>query len=825
MREKQIKIVGIGASAGGLEALELFFKGLPDNTGLAFVVIQHLSPDYKSLMDELLARYTHMPILVAQTGMTLEPNKVYLIPPSKNLSVFHNQLYLEDQDNQKHLNLPIDVFFRSLALDAGHEAVAIVLSGTGSDGTNGCKRIKETDGLVMVQDPKSAKFDGMPKSCIANVLVDFILPPEDMGEELLSYLEAPFSSPQKGPLNGSSTDQFTKIAMIIRDKFGVDFTSYKESTMFRRLERRLRVTKSDSLGDYIHLLRDSDQEKEILFREMLIGVTSFFRDPEAYQVLEKVFLPQIKADQEVVRVWSAGCSTGEEAYSLAILLYEYRKKTGGHWDLKVFATDIDPRALQIAGEGYYPGSLLAEMDPHLRNTYFIQRDDGFQVCEVIRKCIVFARHNVLNDPPFSRLDLLVCRNLFIYIKPKEQQRIINDFSYALQQKGYLWLGSAESVGALEEMLEVVDSKWRLFRFKEDYQHKTPSLKTKLSDSSLLQVSDKNVKPPLFRRKTQVLEKMLSEALAMHLPPSVIIDSNDDLIHIIGEANAFIQTQPGRFSASYSSNMPRELALYVGTCLRGLRKGAANVSMKNLSISGYPGTVTINAKSLSLEGDSAFLVSFQSNQVNPESDQPLDIEPSSEAHHRIRELEMDLQSSQEGLQATIEELESSNEELQSANEELITSNEELQSTNEELQSVNEELYTVNAEHQQKIEELNEMTSDLANLLTNTEVGALYLDDNLLIRKVTPLMSQVMNILEVDIGRPLGHLSGIQRYPEMVEDIQNVAETLETIEKQIYLDDKSSWFIRIRPYRTENYAVNGVILTLVDISGAVNGRFSK
>ncbi len=444
--DKDLLVVGVGASAGGLEALQDFFKAVPLDTGLAFVVIQHLSPDYKSLMDELLARHTKMRIRVAEDAMAVEPNTIYLIPPRRDLSLFRDRLVLQEQSLKKGIHLPVDIFFSSLAAEKGKNAIGIILSGTGSDGTLGTRAIKEAGGMVMVQDERSAKFDGMPRSAISTGLVDFVLDPSQMPEALVTYIHHPFvqkSRTLEDVLSQNATP-LAKVAQLLKDHSGIDFSLYKEATVIRRLERRVSINRFDTVDEYLIYLHDSEKEKEILFREMLIGVTRFFRDPEAFVVLEQKVFPFLSGKKQL-RLWSAGCSTGEEVYSLAILILDYIERNRLECEVKIFATDIDRHALDSAGRGFYPDSLVADIEPALLTRYFLKRESGYQVTEAVRKIVVFASHNLIKDPPFSRLDLLVCRNLFIYFKPEVQARILGSFHHCLAPEGFLFLGSSESM--------------------------------------------------------------------------------------------------------------------------------------------------------------------------------------------------------------------------------------------------------------------------------------------------------------------------------------------------------------------------------------------
>ncbi len=814
-------VIGIGASAGGLEAIQDFFKAMPTNTNLAFVVIQHLSPDYKSLMDELLARHTKIPIQIAKDGTKVEPNNIYLIPPRKNLSIFHNTLVLEDHSLKKGLNLPIDIFFRSLAADKGKLAIGVILSGTGSDGTLGTRAIKEAGGMIMVQDEISAKFDGMPRSSIATGLVDYILTPSKMPDALLNYVQHPFIRKTRSSENilEKDYDVLTKITMILRDFSGIDFSYYKENTIIRRLERRVSINRFNTLEEYLLFLSESDKEKDTLFREMLIGVTRFFRDTDAFNSFSKNVLSKLNFNANTgIRIWSVGCSTGEEVYSMAMIFLEYMEKHKIDCDLKIFATDIDRHSLDIASQGLYPESIVSDVSPDFLAKYFIKKDNGYHINESVRKVVVFATHNLLKDPPFSKLDVLICRNLFIYFKPEIQQRILSMFYYALKSQAYLFMGSSESIGEMSQAFQSVDAKWKIYQSRDGY--KPPLMKDMPLPRTQIYEADNNT---VMRTQLHIgpkVDRLLSSALTKYLPPSVIIDENDNIIHVINDINSFIQFKPGKFSQNLLTIIKDELSLFANNLLRKLKKDKKDIVFENITgLKEFKNKkITIEGRAITIDKATYFIVSFISEEIKKSkaiaTKTTLNVEM--EVSSRIVELEKELQSSKENLQATVEELETSNEELQSSNEELIASNEELQSTNEELQSVNEELFTVNTEYQSKIEELTRLTNDLNNLLRNTEVGALYLDRCLCIRKITPIVTKITNIMESDIGRPISHIAVMSNYPELLNDVESVIDSLKSIEKEISNTDGTSWLARVRPYRTEYNSVDGIMITFIDIT---------
>ena len=812
-------VVGIGASAGGLEAIQEFFRVMAADSGLAFVVIQHLSPDYRSLMDELLARYTRMRILKAEEGMPVEPNTIYLIPPRKNLRIFHDKLMLEDQNLRKGLNLPIDIFFRSLAAEKGKHAIGIILSGTGSDGTLGTRAIKEVGGMIMVQDDASAKFDGMPRSSISTGLVDYVLPPSHMPEELLNYLKHPFIGKGQAleAALSENLDALTRIMLILREHSGIDFSYYKENTILRRLERRVSINRLSTLDQYVAFLNESEKEQAILYRELLIGVTRFFRDPEAFDLVAEKVLPAIfRPDKKIVRIWSTGCSTGEEAYTLAILCREYMEQHRFDGEVKIFATDIDRQSLETAGQGFYLDSMVADVSPTRLSRFFSRRENGYQINESIRKMVIFATHNLLRDPPFSKQDLIICRNLFIYLKTEMQNRILSVFYHALNPEAYFLMGSSESIGELQDAFQVIDSKWKLYRQKPGFN---PPL---FSSLPLLRTTRDESEASLpLRMRVSDTSRLLDQVISVFAPPSILIDENNNIVHVFNDVNRYVRLRPGRFSQHLFNLLPQELNLIVNSLLRRLKESASEVVYEDI-----PGLAEDVNERVDLEGrlieegrSRYVLLTFRPAKrsgavVNV---QRVAVAADGQMQERLAEVERELQFTKENLQAAIEELETSNEELQSSNEELIASNEELQSTNEELQSVNEELYTVNAEYQDKIEEMIRLNNDINNLLKNTEVAALYLDRHLCIRKFTPSLMRITNIRESDIGRPLYHLTVSDAYSQLLDDIDLVVKNLQVIEKEVLTVNGHPQLLRIAPYRTEDNAVDGVLVTFIDLSG--------
>ena len=825
------QVIGIGASAGGLEALQEFFQNMPADSGAAFVVVQHLSPDYKSLMDELLSRVTDMEIFRVSDGMSIKENCVYLIPPGKNMTIFKGKLFLTDQHHGRSLNLPIDIFMRSLAIDQGKNAIGIVLSGTGSDGTLGIRAIKEYGGMVIAQDDQSAKFDGMPRSSISTGMVDYILPAQKMPEEIVNYIKHPLirkTSDIESALN-EDDNNLSKIIMVLRDEKGVDFSAYKSNTIIRRLEKRISINRFHSIDEYVSFLVNNKNEINILFKELLIGVTKFFRDEEAFTHLQKEVLPKLFEDKKTkkpLRIWTIGCSTGEEAYSLAILIREYMDRNNLTREVKIFSTDIDTDSIEFASSGFYPESIVSDISAERLSRYFNRKEEGYQVNETIRSMVVFAQHNILRDPPFSKIDLLSCRNMLIYLNSDVQQKVLSMFYIALNNNGFLFLGNSESVGDMSAGFKPIDTKWKIYKQEAGFnptmgdKYMIPSINPTGKKKDLTNISSYFNQT---KRRVPQIESIVDEVLTEFLPPSVIVDENYDVVHTIHNVSKFMSIPVGQMSFNLLKMLPEELTVMVSSLLRRAAQKEHSIVYENLKLEGdEENIVNISGKKLTSKktGSLYFIVSFIEKELQaPKHEEKRKVETidiNNQYQERISELEKELQNKSESLQATVEELETSNEELQSSNEELIASNEELQSTNEELQSVNEELYTVNAEHQKKIQELTQLNADMDNLLKNTDIGTLYLDQDFTIRKFTDVAANITNILKTDIGRPIHHISLTHLYDNFVDDIQEVMENLQAIEKEIK-DESNQWYLlRIIPFRTAENAVDGIIITFVNIT---------
>ncbi len=817
-------VVGVGASAGGLEALEQFFEHIPPDSGMAFVVVQHLSPDFKSLMDELLSRHTELAIHRVEDGMAVEPNAIYLIPPKKEMIIAGGRLLLTDKDPSTGLSLPIDTFFRSLAQDMGQRAIAVVLSGTGSDGSRGVRAIHEAGGLVIVQNEETAKFDGMPRSAVETGVVDLMLAPAAMSKALLNYIQHPVHGRKGGDTSDNITSETDMNAVygLLRGEYGIDFSHYKPNTVLRRIDRRLQLNRSDDLAEYVKQLRADPRELNSLYKDLLIGVTRFFRDPGLFERLAQEVIPDILASVPVddeIRAWVAGCATGEEAYSLAILIHEALTAAGRPVNVKIFATDVHRASLEFASAGVYQEDALTEVSRERLDRNFTKQMSGYQVSQDLRKMIVFAPHNVIKDAPFTKLDLISCRNLLIYLQPHAQNKALSLFHFGLKTRGALVLGPSESPGDISDEFETLDSHWKIYHKRRDVRLPTdmrlplsPLLPQMQAVSAGLRTSK-----PVYPEPNLV--KAYDELLGAYVPPSFLVNAQRELLHTFSGAGRFLSVPDGRPSQDLLDMLDHDLRLAISGALQRAMK--ENVAIAYGGVARQTGSderlkVCVRPLPIRTSDDTYFLISLEPevrSQQPAQSVSQLDVDAAS--HKRVGELEEELRYTKENLQATVEEMETTNEELQATNEELVASNEELQSTNEELHSVNEELYTVNAEYQRKITELTELTDDMDNLLRSTDVGTIFLDRDLLIRKFTPKIAHAFQLLPQDVGRRIDSFAHNILHDGLLDDVSHVLETEEPFERDVQ-DRFGQWFLlRILPYRSKG-RVEGVVVTLIDIS---------
>jgi len=829
--EQTPQIVAIGASAGGLEALEKLFAGLSSKSGATFVVIQHLSPDHKSMMANLLARHTAMPVVMVEQDMPIEPNRVYLIPPGSIMHMGAGKLTLTPK-NPRTLTLPIDVFFKSMAEHYGARSVGVVLSGTGSDGTRGAAAINDSGGFLIAQEPEDAKFDGMPRSVIATGLVDAILPVDQIGARLLAHINnqpivkaAVTLEGATNPMRASSPEAaLSGIMHLLLQVGGIDFQEYKTGTVMRRIERRMNVRQVTALETYLELLNDDRNEVLTLRRELLIPVTSFFRDTEAFELLSRQVIEPLVAKKqagESIRVWMAAVSTGEEAYSVAMLFLEAFDQLK-HWPtLKIFATDVEQQNVETAGAGTYPESIAAEVSPQQLERFFVKKGNTFVVKNELRQCIVFARHNLLTDPPFTRMDLVVCRNVLIYFRPAAQERALKRLQYALLPGAHLFLGSSESLGDLQKDFTTVSARhkmWEMVRplsFPIEVARNTGYGYPGVALSASQRSRSSRIKPTMVEQGFNTLLKAFAP------PAAILVNGRHELVHSYGEVNRFLQLREGHASLDMNRILPEPLVpVAVALVFKAGREGASVTSdrLKFTTPEGDTEHLRLSAWPVDeADGERLTLLAFEqlhAAAAPTEAQNTIDLD--SETAERMEVLERELTATRESLQATVEELETSNEELQSTNEELMSSNEELQSSNEELQSVNEELNTVNAEYQEKIDILNRLNADLDNMAQAVAAGTVFVDEELNLTRFSPDATNIFRLRESDIGRPLDDLAHTLLYPELITDLARTLKTEGRVEKEVRGINGLHYFVRMLPYRVPSSSAKGAVITFMDVT---------
>jgi two-component system CheB/CheR fusion protein len=831
-------IVGIGASAGGLAAYEAFFSGLPTDheTGMAFVIVQHLSPDHKSILGELMQRYARMPVDEVQDGMRVEPNHIYIIPPNRDMSLENGTLRLDAPAEARGQRLPIDFFFRSLAREHGERAICVILSGTGSDGTLGARAVKGEGGMVMAQEPASTEHEGMPRSVIGTGMVDFVLPPAEMPKQLMAYARHAFSKPPRAKVPAAPDSSMLKrLTSLLKAQTGHDFSQYKSTTLLRRMERRMALHQVQTNEEYFKLARENPAEIEGLFRDLLIGVTNFFRDPEAFKVLEETVIPRLMKTKDLhdqFRVWVCGCSTGEEAYSIAILLQEYIEAAKRSIKVQVFATDIDHVAIEHARAGLFPASISADVSQERLNRFFNhdQERDAYRVQKVIRDMLVFSEQDVIKDPPFSKLDLISCRNLLIYLNSDVQRKLIPLFHYALNPGGTLFLGTSESIGEYGRFFTPVDRKWKIYD-REAVEQEPARLGLGEFVPPIRNARDRH-RPASGSAGSDFSSnwrQLTEQALLSHYAEAgILVNSRGEIFYIFGRTGQFLEPSSGDASLNVLSMARQGLRREMATALHRAvadKKPAGYRGIKVKSNGDFVSVdLTITPVDMPHGGNSdLYLVILEETPTVEGSPEKAPMEQS-ESSSRLAELEIELKSKEDYLQTTLEEMETTNEELKSTNEEMQSVNEELQSTNEELetskeelQSVNEELSTVNAELQDKVADLSRVNNDMNNLLAGTGIGTVFVDNTLRILRFTPAATQVINLIPGDLGRPVDHIvSNLVGYQSFMDDIRSVLDTLQPKEAEVLTKNGAWHLMRIRPYRTIDNMIEGVVLTFVDIS---------
>lgn len=831
-------IVGIGASAGGLRALESFFDNMPSDTGATFVVVQHLSPDFKSLMKELLERHTMMVIHRVEEGMELEANHIYLIPPRHNLVVRHGRLRLLDQpaSPRSQPNFPINLFFESLAKDAQERAIGVVLSGTGSDGSIGLQAISEAGGITLVQSPNTAEFDGMLQSALTTGIVDQVLAPDALAQFIATLLTQGSQGPptsREGSATELDSHQVGEVIALLADSEDIDFSYYRVSTLSRRVFRRCSLTGYDDTDRYLDYLRRNPEEQRLLKKDLLIGVTHFFRNWPAWQTLEQDVLPemiqQLEGTNPIFRAWVSACATGEEAYSMAIMIDHVMENIGKRYPIKIFATDLDAIALKRAADGVYPEAAVRDIPQALLSRYFTWNNNSVVISRRIREMIIFVPHDLTKNAGFTQMNLISCRNVLIYIRPPLQQHVIRTLHFSLRSKGVLFLGESETVGDLQEEFITLDAKWKIFQKRRDVRLPlfnwsghgvlSPIMGTKPVLTTLRQRT-----PEPSMRIDPLLQKALSNIYVQRQATCVLVDNRDRLIHTVSDAAKLLEVPTGRQTQDITAMLPLELRVPVSTALHQARRSQSAVDYFGITVNqgDQERRVNINVTHTASDRqtDSFCTLVLDNSQPQLEVVEKRTTTAANDldehTRQRLIELEYELQQSRENLQATIEELETTNEEQQATNEELLASNEELQSTNEELHSVNEELYTVNTEYQSKIRELTELTVDVENIFRSTDIGIVFLDRNLCIRKFTPAATRAINLVDMDIARPLRHITHNLNCPNLIDLARQVLDTSEATQQEGQLLNSGEYLLlRFHPYQDEMGAIDGVILTFISI----------
>lgn len=829
IEKKQFPIACIGASAGGLEALEQFLGNVPVNSGIGYIVIQHLDPTQKGMLPELLQRITGMDVIQVKDRMLVQPDRVYVIPPNKSMSILKGILHLFDPVELRGLRLPIDFFLRSLADDMNDYAVGIILSGMGSDGSMGARAIKERNGIVMVQEPKNAKFDSMPRNVIESVTVDIVATAKELPTKLLAYLKHLPLVKSNMEVEIKDQSALEKIIILLRNHTGNDFSLYKKNTVYRRIERRMSVHKIDKISAYVTLLQQNLKEVDILFKELLIGVTNFFRDKDVWDNLGEVVIPSMISNMQegtILRAWVAGCSTGEEAYSLAIVFKEVVEKINPHggYSLQIFATDLDNEAIETARKGQFQLNIATDVSSKRLTRFFIKTEEGYRVNAEIREMVVFAKHNIILHPPFTKVDILTCRNLLIYMDAELQKKLLGLFYYSLNTEGIMVLGSAESLGSQSHFFIPLEAKQKIF--KRSQSSVSPELIDFPSSFARNRQTSIENQPPVI--PPQNIQTLANEILLQHFsPPGVLVNEKGDIIYISGRTGKYLEPAVGKANMNIFAMLRDGLRNEFPSAFRQVLLQKEQVVLKNIKVSTDGGTQILDViiqwldKPETLKG--MVMIIFKdvpTNVIVKETG-----EKGNKTLNIIRqtELEKELQTAREDTQNTLEEMQTSQEELKSTNEELQSTNEELQSTNEELttskeemQSLNEELQTVNAELQSKIDDFTRVNNDMKNLLNSTDIATLFLDKDLKIRRYTDEATKIFKLIKSDIGRPFTDQVSDLIYPDLPVDAREVLRTLVFVKKQIETKDGRWFSTRIMPYRTFDDRIDGLVITFFNIT---------
>lgn len=848
-RERGLTVVGIGASAGGLEALRSFFTALPSETGMAFVVVTHLHPSHESHMAELLQRHTRMPTMQVTKRTAVEENHVYVIPPNRAILMTNTHLDTREFEQPHGHRTPIDHFFRSMASSGHSDPVAVILSGGGTDGSVGVKDVKEVGGLIMVQQPEDAEYDSMPRAALSTGLVDVVLPAHQLAEKLADYIRHQPKLPHDpGQLSAAEAETLLRILSQVHARTGHDFSQYKRSTILRRVERRMQLNNFDNLESYLAYLRTNPEEAQAMFNDILIGVTNFFRDRESWEALNQHIIPEMiqqnanneNGEGQMIRIWSIGCATGEEAYGLAILCFEEAERQSVRLNLQIFASDLDERSIAHAREGIYPAAIEADVSPERLERFFTRQGEYYRVKRELRDVVLFTNHNVMRDPPFSRQDLIACRNVLIYLQRPVQDRLFDIFHYALHPDGYLFLGSSESAEHIPELFSVVDKTHRLYQARHWVGEKKLIPTLPFTQRRFPQKTETNraVRPqgPRFLEEPTIVEEQHRRALESYGPPSVLVNESYVILHVSENAGRYLRQPKGPITGDLLTLVRPELKLELRTALfHALEKGKATASRPiNVQFNGHRRRVVISVRprpdylSPDRGAEKQAMVFFIEDEVDALEEATAIIEADTqrtpaEQDQMLTQLQSEVQRLREQLQITVEEYESSNEEMMAANEELQSINEEyrsateeLETSKEELQSVNEELQTVNSEMRNKVDEVSHTQQELENMMGATEIATLYLDRDLRIQRFTAGVKELFNILSVDRGRRISDLTHKLGYSQFVEDAERVLRRLNLVEREVQTPDGDWFLIRSRPYHTEEGRIEGVVTSFIDIN---------
>lgn len=837
---ERFPVVALCGSAGSIEALERFFQHLPATSGMAFVVVVHLAHNQRSHLPEVLQQFTNMLVYEVEDGLKLRPDTVYVLPPDKDLSLLNGVLLLLQPTQPPGHRLPIDFFLQSLAKDARERAVVIMLSGMGSDGVVGLKMVMENFGMIMAQEPGSAEYDAMPRAAVNTEFVDYVLPPEELPAKLLDYVQQPILERPHGSFRVGDprpTNALQKIFLLIRTQTGHDFSLYKRNTVFRRIDRRMNAHQIRDFAQYVRFLQENPHEVELLFKELLIGVTKFFRDHDAFEALKTYLLPvlQGKPVDAIVRVWAPGCSTGEEAYTLAMVLQECLDQLPTKYlKLQIFATDINSDGIDFARAGFYPPNIEADVSESRLQRFFTKADGGYHIRKEVRDLVVFALHNINKDAPFIKLDLLVCRNLLIYLSSELQRNLLPVFHYALNPDGLLFLGPSENMTGFQSLFTPLDVKWKISR-RNDVPYSLARISNFPFSLSRQAAAVPVIAPPVMspspRKEGQfvtLIQKMLLRTFA---PPAVVINNKGEILFVNGRTGRYLEPAPGLGAMNVFDMAREEMGFELSGAVHRAYLQHEDMTVENVKLRTEAGYQLVRLSVRYLDSPEALagllLVVFEDMPTSKRQRRQAQVQETLTRDSVVAALEKELQYTKHRLQTTVEEMESSLEELKSTNEELQSANEELQSTNEEamtnkeeMQSLNEELMTLNVQYLNKTEELSQAANDMKNLLDSTAIATIFLDNDMVIKRFTPPVERIIPLLSTDIGRPITHFASNLRYQGLVADVRQVLDRLVSIETSIQTHGDEWFAMRILPYRTLDNYISGAVITFIDITALKN-----